>query len=1061
MDSSSYIALRKNITTLFTAIGLLGTVWCLSQCTYSHSDALPIKKDAHIILVGNNLGSRMMNFGYFETEMQLRYPDSTLYIRNMSDGGNTPGFRPHSGRPSPWAFPGAEQFQTELTNDPNTEGHFETPEQWLTRHKADIIIAFFGSVESFDGEAGLQRYKDELDAFVKYTLQQRYNGVSTPQLALVSPIAFEDLSAKYDLPDGKRENENLLLYTQAMKEVADSNQVLFVDMYTPFKKLFDKGDQQWTIDGLQLNDEGYKKFSLLLTDAVFGKEKVKDNSLRESVHAAVMEKNWMWHKDFKMPNGVQAYGRRFDPFGPDNYPAEIAKIREMTAIRDEAIWKAVKGERLDLDSADALTTKLPEVKTNYVPSSQNEIPKYLYGEEALSKFRMAPGYKIELFASEEEFPELEKPMQMSFDNQGRLWVAIMPTYPHWKPGDPKPNDKILIFEDTDNDGKADKQTVFADSLHLPVGFEIAPEGVYVSQGTDFVLLNDTDGDGKADKKEILLSGFDDHDTHHAHHAYTTDPSGAIYMGTGVFLASDIETPYGTVRTTNGGFFRYDPNRHKLEFAQLSIPNPWGITFDDWGQNFYAETSGPAVSWMMPGTVKPIYGIFTPKSRNLVEEAHQVRPTSGLEFISSRHFPDDVQGDYLINNTIGFLGTKEHTLEDNGTGYKSHHRQDLMRSEDPNFRPVDLEFAPDGSLYVIDWHNVLIGHMQHNQRDPLRDHTHGRIYRITYPSRPLVKPAYIADAPIDTLLDNLKLPEYRSRYRTRRELRGRDSAEVLTHLKTWVKNLDKNDPHYEHHLLEGLWVSWGLDRVDQSLLRELLHAKDYRVRAAAVRVVRYTGHQVADQAQLLKEAASDEHGRVRLEALVAASWLEKEPGLAILEEAAKKPLDDWMADAYRAAFARLNGDIHGEVKKEKATATDLKGTDLELYKKGQLLYAKDGFCETCHQPDGKGLPSSGFPPLAGSPWLDNDDRLIKLTLKGLQGPVEVLGHQYPGQVPMTPFGGLMNDEEVAAVLTYVKNSFGNKGTSVNPEKVKAIRAAIADKKGFYHPEELLKEHPLSN
>ncbi|WP_353195800.1 PVC-type heme-binding CxxCH protein [Parapedobacter defluvii] len=1048
--------LRSNVAKLFAAFGFLPIALCLLQCTHRHA-TLKLKKDAHIMLIGNNLGSRMMNYGYFETEMQLRYPDSLLYIRNMSDGGNTPGFRPHSGRPSPWAFPGAEQFQTEQANDPDMQGHFETPEQWLTRHRADIIIAFFGSVESFDGPEGVQRYKDELDAFVKYTLQQRYNGVSTPQLALVSPIAFEDLSAKYDLPNGKRENDNLLLYTQAMKAVADSNQVLFVDMYTPFKKLFDKGNRQWTIDGLQLNDEGYKKFSLLLADAVFGKKKVKYDSHRALVHAAVMEKNWMWHKDFKMPNGVQAYGRRYDPFGPDNYPAEIAKIREMTAIRDEAIWKALKGERMNLDSADALTTQLPEVKTNYVPNGK-DVPRYLYGEEALSKFRMAPGYEIELFASEEEFPDLEKPMQLSFDNRGRLWVATMPTYPHWKPGDPKPNDKILIFEDTDNDGKADKQTIFADSLHLPVGFELAPEGVYVSQGTDFVLLKDTDGDGKADKKEVLLSGFDDHDTHHAHHAYTADPSGAIYMGTGVFLASDIETPYGTVRTTNGGFFRYDPNRRKLEFAQLSVPNPWGIAFDDWGQNFYAETSGPAVSWMMPGTVKPIYGIFTPKSRNLVEEAHQVRPTSGLEFISSRHFPDEVQGDFLINNTIGFLGTKEHTLEDDGTGYKSHHRQDLLRSEDPNFRPVDLEFAPDGSLYVIDWHNVLIGHMQHNQRDPLRDHTHGRIYRVTYPSRPLVKPAYIADAPIDTLLDNLKLPEYRTRYRTRRELRGRDSSEVLAHLRTWINKLDKNDPHYEHHLLEGLWVSWGLNRVDQPLLRRLLHADDYRVRAAAVRVVRYTGHQVADQADLLKEAAADAHGRVRLEALVAASWLDKEPGLAILEEAAKKPLDDWMSDAYGAAFARLNGNVHpaGE---EHTTATDLTGKDLEWYKKGQLLYAQDGFCVTCHQADGKGLPVSGFPPLAGSPWLDNDERLIKLTLNGLQGPMEVLGHSYPGQVPMTPFAGLMNDEEVAAVLTYVKNAFGNKGTPVDPETVKTIRAAIADKKGFYTPDELLKEHPL--
>src|SRR5690606_40623183 len=138
---------------------------------------------------------------------------------------------------------------------------------------------------------------------------------------------------------------------------------------------------------------------------------------------------------------------------------------------------------------------------------------------------------------------------------------------------------------------------------------------------------------------------------------------------------------------------------------------------------------------------------TPNSRSLIEAAHRVRPTSGLEFVSSRHFPDVVQGDFLINNTIGFLGTKQHTLEDDGTGFSSRHRLDLIWSEDRNFRPVDMEFAPDGSLYIVDWHNILIGHMQHNARDPLRDHVHGRIYRVMYPSRPLVTPAKVHDATI--------------------------------------------------------------------------------------------------------------------------------------------------------------------------------------------------------------------------------------------------------------------------------------------------------------------------
>jgi mono/diheme cytochrome c family protein len=446
---------------------------------------------------------------------------------------------------------------------------------------------------------------------------------------------------------------------------------------------------------------------------------------------------------------------------------------------------------------------------------------------------------------------------------------------------------------------------------------------------------------------------------------------------------------------------------------------------------------------------------------LIEDKHRVRPTSGIEFISSRHFPDEAQGDMLINNTIGFLGTKQHSMVDDGTGYKSQHRQDLLVSEDRNFRPVDMEFAPDGSLYIADWHNILIGHMQHNARDPLRDHAHGRIYRITYPTRPLVKPVKVAGASITELLDNLKEPEYRTRYRTKRELRGRNAAEVLPQLKTWVTKLDKNDPKYEHHLLEALWVTWGLNKVDQGLLKQVLQAKDYRARAAAVRVVRYTGHQVPEQADLLMQAAKDDHGRVRLEALVAASWLDKEKGLPIVTEAGKKPMDEWMVHAHATAVAHLNGEAVKE-QKEEVAKTELKGAEGELFAKGKAIYARDGFCGTCHQPDGKGLTASGFPPLAGTNWVvGSEDRLIKIVLKGMHGPIEVAGKKYPGQVPMTPFGGMLKDDEVAAVLTYVRNSFGNKAPAVSPDKVKIVRAATKDKTGFYSPEELLKQHPFEN
>ena len=1044
---------RTKKATSFGALFVFVFFGCTGLSGCSTSDKLVIAKGARISLIGNNLGARMMHYGFFETEAQLKFPDSLIVIRNLCDGGNTPGFRPHSGRNEPWAFPGADQFQDDLAQKSGSEGHFETPDQWLDRLDTDLIIGFFGFNESFEDSAGLALFIDELHAFITHTQAQKYNGMHSPELVLVSPIAFQDLSKMEDLPDGIEINRRLKMYTHAMAQVALEEKIFFIDVYTPSIKWF--SEKKLTIDGMQLNEEGYRIFSSFLSNTLFGQgEKGKEIDFEE-LRARVLDKNWYWQNDFKMPNGVHVFGRRYDPFGSDNYPDELKKIRELTQIRDTAIWSFMQNSPYDVALADGQTQELAAVETNY---RNTEEVSYLYGEEALATLTVPKGYEIELFASEETFPDLANPVQLSFDDKGRLWVATMPSYPHYKPGDAKPNDKLLILEDTNGDGKADQQTVFADGLHLPIGFELAAEGVYISQGNHLKLYKDVDGDDRADEVEMLLSGFDDHDTHHAISAFTVDPSGAIYMGEGVFLHTNVETPYGPVRATNGGFYRYTPQQHKLErTAQLSIPNPWGIAFDAWGQNFFCDTSGPDVRWMMPGSIKSTYGISSPKSQNLIEEAHRVRPTSGLEFVSSRHFPEEVQGDLLINNTIGFLGTKQHKFIGKGTGYESKHRQDLIVGTDPNFRPVDMEFAPDGSLYIVDWHNVLVGHMQHNARDPLRDHAHGRIYRVTYPSRPLVVPASIDGVSIAVLLDHLKLPEYRTRYRSRRALRGKDADLVSAALKVWVANLDPNDQAYDHHLLEALWVSWGNNQIDLDLLDEVFHSENHRLRAAAVRVMRYMGVQIPRSEEWIIQASADPHGQVRLEAIVAASWLDEEVAQKVLSAVARLPLDDWMRDTYNAVasnFGILVVSEMDEQNKSREERVDLEESDLELYHLGKSIYAKDGYCATCHQVDGKGIKSAGFPPLKGTQWvLGDEERLIKITLNGVMGKMEVMEKSYSGKVPMMAFGSLLNDREIAGVLTYVRNSFGNKAAAISPEKVKQVREDTKDKKGYYLVEEL--------
>ena len=1036
----------------------VGFLVAIISCSDSKGVLTPEKSD-RIAIIGGNIGSRMMNYGYFETEIFTRFPEHDLFVRNMADGGDQMGFRPHSGRNEPWAFPGAEQFYDELAQPSGSIGHLETPDQWLNRLNINTIIGMFGYSESFNGPEGVENFKNEMSAFIDYTLSQKYNESQAPTLVMVSPIAFQDLSAEIDLPDGKKENKNLELYSEAMKEICKLKNIPFVDAYGKTSKWFG-GGERLTIDGFQLNDKGYQKFSKFLADEIFGGSDQSTN--QQLILEAVNEKNWFWHNDFKIPNGVHTFGRRYDPFGPDNYPYEFEKIRQMTANRDTAIWMALRGEKADLTAMDARTRPLPEVATNYYERGGEDEPGYLYGDEALSKFKMAPGFKVELFASEKEFNDLANPVQLSFDNKGRLWVAVMPSYPHYKPGDARPDDKIIILEDTDNDGKADKQTTFLDNIHLPIGFEIAPEGVYVSQGTNLKIYRDTDGDDKADEEEILLSGFDDHDTHHAISAFCADPSGAIYMAEGVFLHTNVETPYGTVRATNGGFYRYNPTRQHLErTTQIPIPNPWGIAFDEWGQNFFLETSGPALRWMMPGSINPRYGISNHKSAQLIEDDHLVRPTSGLEFVTGDHFPPHMQGDLLLGNAIGFLGIKQHSISDDGTGYKTAHRQDLIQSSDPNFRPVDLEFAPDGSLYVVDWHNILIGHMQHNARDPLRDHSHGRIYRITYPERPLNQIVKIDGAPIKDLLQNLKSNDYRVRYRTKRELRGRDSGEVLGSMTSWIDELDNSSKNYDRNLLEGLWVVWGQNAIDQNILEMAINSANPKVRSAVVRMIRYNGHLLPDQAELLRKLAGDDNSRVRLEAIVAASWLDEENGLSVLAEAGKKPLDEWMVSPFSTSQAHLQGQSLKSDKRESVT-TALTGEQRDFFMEGKDQYEKDGYCGTCHQANGRGLKASGFPPLEKSKWVTGDEeRLAKLILKGLHGPIEVLGESYPGQVPMTPFEGLMDDREIASVMTYIRNTFGNEAGVVSPDLVSKVRSEIEDKVGFYSPTELLTEHPMED
>ena len=1049
---------------------------------------LPIqpREGESLVFIGNSLAARMEHFNAFEVSLQKQFPGKKITFRNMGFPGHTPAYRPEAGNDDPWAFPGAKDFRPEIKAHLGI-GHYPKPDDWLTIVKANTIVAFFGFNESFDGMDGVQNFKNELSAFVDHTLSRSYERSGTaPRLILATPIAMQQHSG-YLLPDAGERNTILKAYADAVTAVAKEKNVGLLDLFSPTSDWFNNSTDELTINGIHLSESGYKKLAPVIMKQLFGADvdPIENDSL---LHNAVKDKAWFWRNDYRMLNGVHAYGRRWAPYGNVNYPEEIEKIRQMTVLRDRNIWAIAQGKASTIDVDDSKSRSLTAIETNFQVSEKNGNLDYLKAEkENLEKFTLPEGYSASLFASEQDFPNLGNPAQMRFDNKGRLWVSTLPSYPHYKPGGAKPNDMILIYEDTDGDGRADKEKVFADGLHMPIGFDFAPEGVYVSQEPFLVLLKDTDGDDRADKTEYLLDGFDPHDTHHAISAFDVDNGAGIYMCEGRFLHSQVETPWGPERMTDGGVWRFDPASWKVErVMQSDVSNPWGVAHDEYGQTFVNDASGGAHYWMLGYSLKIPHAAEIPKVSKFNYE-HHCRPTSGSEFIHSRHFPSEVQGDYIYCNSIGFLGIKQYNTVEDGVEIKGKYRHDLLQSSDGNFRPCDLEVAPDGSLYFIDWHNTLIGHMQHSARDPLRNSEYGRIYRVTYNDRPLVEPPVVAGADIEQLFENMRLPELNARKRSHRELRGRNKRDVLRAASRFAQKNSSN----ERLVLEALWATWGHQDPSIDLLEKCLAAKDHRVRAAAVRIVRHCLHILDKPEGYLLAAASDVHPRVRLEALSAATWMGGEPAAEILLTVASQKTDRWIRNAMNSAMLLLKPEVEAAISNKKFDAEDLTveyeklaASKLEgalkpknyrtkskkfknknfvkKYSLGERVFYEEGSCYTCHRDHGEGITRI-YPPLAGSEWVNGDtDRLIKLTLHGVWGQIRVRGKIFKpdqGVPPMTAVGNMFSDAEVAAVLTYVRNSWGNDGDEVYPDHVKRLRKETRDRKKFYNPEELIEMHPF--
>ena len=562
-------------------------------------------------------------------------------------------------------------------------------------------------------------------------------------------------------------------------------------------------------------------------------------------------------------------------------------------------------------------------------------------EESMKHIQVPVDFTLGLFAHE---PNVMHPIAMAWDERGRLYALITKDYPNER----KPNggsDYIVICEDTDKDGKADKFTNFAEGLSIPTGMAFANGGLYVSQAPHMLFLQDTNGDDKADVKKIVFTGFGTYDTHagpsNLHYGFDNWIWGSVgYSGFKGKIGSD-SLKFGQ------GFFRFKPDGSKLEYVTGTSNNTWGLGFTETG-DIFGSTANNSHGWYMAIPNRYFHGgehlrqngsrgTDTHKDmKPITERVRQVdvfggfTAAAGHNFYTARAFPKEYwnkiafvsepTGHIVHQNLMRKNGTDFEDTEAIGTGFN------LMAGADEWFAPVFAEVGPDGAVWVVDWYSFII---QHNPtpkggsngtgnayETPLRDFTHGRIYRVGYSKAPAYTPMTLSkDRPAE-LVAALKNDNMFWRMTAQRLLIERANKDVVPQLVALVNDPSVdgigNNPAGIHALwtLKGLGVMEGADQTVTAAAGQALRHSVASVRKAAVQVMPATS-EVAS-ALLTANLLNDKEPLVVLNTLLKLSEV---PQSATVQNAILARLnnatevdDRWLPEAFACALAGQDGQL---------------------------------------------------------------------------------------------------------------------------------------------------------
>ena len=789
------------------------------------------RTDDTVLFYGNAMVERLLEFGDFEAHLHLAHPDKKLRVRSLAWTGDEVGYRL---RP---------------------EGYAEHLRSLLAAWPANVVVLGYGMNESFAGPGGIPEFRAQYEAHLR-EIDRLHPGA---KIVLLSPLAVE---MRTSANAGAR-SRDLEMYSATIAELAAAHGAQFVDLFTASREAYTRAPGPLTTHGMHLNAAGSRELGPAIARALLGGtglSPVETPRLQEVV-SAVAQKSRFVAELVRPKNGAIYYGVRKRP---EENAAEIPRYHQLIELSERVVHELARrpGARFADYPPPTLSPLPPGKVTPYShPAGVVKTPSALQQDLVT-----ADGFAVNLFASEAEFPALRNPVQLSFDARGRLWVVTMPSFPHTVPGE-QPQDKILILEDTDGDGKADKCTTFADGFDALDGVAFHERGVIVSAQPRLLILTDTNGDDRADTQVELLRGVDVTDSHHGG-MVGTDPLGHVIFSDGVFHRSQFETPFGVVRGIDSTTYRLNAATGRLEREwQGMTPNPWKVSFDRHG-NFYQRFGGGHVLEALPQTWLPL-GAYHPYGNGTVLNYAK---GSALAVISSPNFPEEFQQGVASASVLGnYIVSLSQVKADMGPLVAAD-RLDVLWSKNSTFRPVDVEFGFDGALYVSDFSSLIIGHAQHAMRDPQWNHERGRIWRVVNTRRPVAKDwPRIEGAAVGQLLPLLTHPQNIVRHHARIELR-KFGVTAVPAIQAWVAASPRGGFGYEQTLLEASWVLLAAGEARMPWIAELAKSDNPHFRTAAVKSIRFAADLLPDVSGLLAAAAHDPHPRVQMAAINVVSHL---------------------------------------------------------------------------------------------------------------------------------------------------------------------------------------------